>query len=142
MAFRNLRNRPSSALRFQWDCLEQLSFVIDKCQEGRDFPEGEGVVGIKSFCNCCSALGAKVLENLSASFPIVDIYKATGVARIGSGSTSPVLPAAGFSNAPQGTKNVEIFAWGFYSFSPPSCAPTEDLMDLGGLCRSIIVRNC
>lgn len=71
----------------------------------------------------------------------MDIYKATGVAQIGSGSTSLVLPAPGFSSASEGTKNVEVFAWGFYYFPPFSCASTEDLMDWSGLCRSVIVRN-
>lgn len=35
--FRNLLNRPSSALRFHWDSLEQLSFIVYKCQKER-FP--------------------------------------------------------------------------------------------------------
>lgn len=67
MAFRNLLNRPRSALRFQWDSFEQLSFVIYKCQKDRGFPEAEGVVGIKSICNCCSGLGA---EALATSLPL------------------------------------------------------------------------
>lgn len=68
MAFRNLLNRPSSALRFQWDSLEQLSFIIYKCQKDRGFPEAEGVVGIKSICNCCSGLGAEALETFLPLF--------------------------------------------------------------------------
>lgn len=63
MAFRNLLNRPSSARRLHGDFLGQLSYIIYKCQEGRDLPEAEGVVGLKSFCNFCSALGAEALEN-------------------------------------------------------------------------------
>lgn len=73
MALRNLLNRTSSALRFQWDSLEQLNFIIKKCQKDRGFPEAEGVVGIKSICNCCSGLGAEALE-ISLSLFLLWIY--------------------------------------------------------------------
>lgn len=139
MAFRNLLNRPSSTLRFQWDCLEQLSFIIYKCQEGRDFPEAEGVVGIKSFCNCCSALGD---EGLETSLPVFLLWIYTRPVewhKLALVQLHWSFQQLDFPLLHREQKMLEVFAWSFHSCSPLSCASTEDLMDLGGLCTGIIV---
>jgi len=135
MAFRNLPNRPSSALRFQWDCFEQLSFIIHQCQEGRDFPEAEGVVGIKSCCNCCWALGAEVR---GTSLLVLLLWTYTRLLEWH--RLALVQPHWSFQQLHFPVlcreQKMQRYLLGVFILFP------EDLMDLGGLCRSITVRNC
>lgn len=136
MAFRNLLNRPSSALRFQWDSLEQLSFIICKCQKDRGFPEVRGVVGIKFICNCCSGLGSEALETFLPLFLLWICAMPLEWHKFAHPSSSWIFQCSIENKNCRG-----ICLGGFILFFPLSCASTESSMDFGGLCRSITVRN-
>lgn len=137
MAFRNLLNRPSSALKF---LSEELLRVVElyhiQMPGGQRFPRSRRCGWNEILLQLLLSTGAGVLET-SLPVSLLWKYKATGVVRIGSGSTSLVRPAARFSSAfPMQRQFLE----GFILFPPLNCVSTEDLFPLG-LWRSIIVRN-
>lgn len=74
---------------------------------------------------------------LGISLPVFLLWKckATGVVQIGSGSTAWVLPAAGFSDAPLGTKTVEVVPWGFCSVSSLDCKDMLSSWPLQRYCK-------
>lgn len=59
--------------------------------------------------------------------------------QIGSGSTTWVLPAAGFSSAPLGTKTVEVVPWGFCSFPSLNCGDMMSSWPLQRYCGKYCV---
>lgn len=92
-----------------------------KCQEGRGFPEAEGVVGIKSSCDCGSGLGAEVLETSLPVFLLRMYTRPQEWHKLALAQLHWSFQQLDFPMLHREQKMLEVFAWGFYSPCPRLC---------------------
>lgn len=92
-----------------------------KCQEGRGFPEAEGVVGIKSSCDCGSGLGAEVLETSLPVFLLRMYTRPQEWHKLALAQLHWSFQQLDFPMLHREQKMLEVFAWGFYSPPPRLC---------------------